>query len=80
MLIGSDLKDRAAARREVDNWIAQHRCRVPDDARHLSVFENGVLVREWVLVERHPDPLTPAPRPLPYRRSDIILLHPNAAA
>jgi hypothetical protein len=57
ILIGSDLKDRAAARREVDQWIARHRCRVPENARHLSVFDKGVPVREWVLVERIGEPV-----------------------
>jgi len=56
ILIGSDLKDRGAARQEVDQWIAGHRCRVAKTARHLSVFDKGVPVREWVLVERLAEP------------------------
>jgi hypothetical protein len=80
MLIGSDLKDRSAARREVDGWITRHHCHVPKNARHLSVFENGVLIREWVLVEGRPEvpvltqgsPLSPGP--------DIVLVRPGASA
>src|SRR5205809_634387 len=63
VLIGSDLKDRTAARREVDQWIARHRCRVTQSARHLSVFEKGIAVREWVLVERFAEPEPPAAAP-----------------
>jgi hypothetical protein len=62
ILIGSDLKDRGAARREVDQWIAGHRCRVAKTARHLSVFDKGVAVREWVLVERLAEPEAPLPQ------------------
>ena len=80
MLIGSDLKDRAAARREVNAWIASNHCCVPKNARHLSVFEKGVLVREWLLVEQYAEPSTAAPRPLLSRHPDIVLFHPNAAA
>lgn len=52
VLIGSDRDDPIAARREVDTWLAENRHYVPRTARHLSVFEDGVFVREWVVAER----------------------------
>lgn len=61
-LIGSDLRDPDAAQCEVEEWMTKHNCVHPRNARHLSVFERGVLVREWVLVERNPD-IAPLPTP-----------------
>ncbi|MDX1932302.1 MAG: hypothetical protein SFU56_06830 [Capsulimonadales bacterium] len=61
LLIGSDLKDAADARREVEEWMHRNHCVLPANARHLTVFENGVVVREWVLVERVPVPVTVPP-------------------
>jgi hypothetical protein len=52
LLIGSDLTDTQAAYAEMDEWIQNNNCRVPENPRRLSVFEDGVLVREWMLVER----------------------------
>lgn len=50
-LIASDLADPQAARRELEEWAHEKGYCLPADARRLSVFEHGVLVREWVLVE-----------------------------
>lgn len=52
LLIGSDLEDVEAADAEVNEWIANNNCRVPETPRRLSVYEDGVLVREWMLVEK----------------------------
>ena len=52
MLVGSDLLDSAAARREVESWLTENDFRIPANARPLSVFEDGVFIREWVLAER----------------------------
>ena len=80
MLIGSDLQDRSAARREVDGWIARVQCHVPKNARHLSVFENGVLIREWVLVERRPErPVLTHGSPSPLR-PHIVFVRPDTAS
>ena len=51
LLVGSDLIDPAAARGEVEEWVARNGYLIPKNTRQLSIFENGVLVREWVLVE-----------------------------
>jgi hypothetical protein len=51
LLVGSDLEDPAAARAEVEEWVSRNNYSIPRNTRQLSVFENGVLVREWVLVE-----------------------------
>lgn len=56
LLIGSDLPNALAARRELEQWAASNGYRLPKRARQLSVFENGTLVREWVLVENEPRP------------------------
>ena len=93
-LIGSDSTDPSAARREVEIWIAENNCCLPRTARHLSVFEQGKLVREWVLVERLPEPVsfpiepTNAFRRLLGRRTEaivaaksdnVIILYPGVA-
>jgi hypothetical protein len=52
LLIGSDLADSDAACAEIDEWIKDNNCRVPETPRRLSVYEDGVLIREWMLVER----------------------------
>jgi hypothetical protein len=54
VLVGSDLCDPAAARHEVNVWLAANGYFVPECSRLLSVFEDGVLVREWTLAERYP--------------------------
>jgi hypothetical protein len=54
LLIGSDLPDRLAARRELECWAAENGYHLPRDARQLSVFDQGTLVREWVVVEALP--------------------------
>ena len=54
LLIGSDLPDAPAARRELEQWVERNGYYLPKDAPHLSVFEHGALVREWVLVESRP--------------------------
>ena len=55
ILIGSDLPSSLAARRELERWVKQNGYRLSRGARHLSVFENGALVREWMVVERAPE-------------------------
>lgn len=55
MLVGSDLLDSAAARREVEAWLAENDYRIPAHSRPLSVFEDGIFVREWVLAQRNTD-------------------------
>ena len=52
MLVGSDLPDSRAAWRELEVWVEQNGYCLSRNARHLSVFEQGTLVREWVVVER----------------------------
>ena len=52
LLIGSDLDDPEAANCEIENWVKDNNCRVPENPRRLAVYEHGVLIREWVLVER----------------------------
>lgn len=52
MLVGSDLPDSRAAWRELEVWVEQNGYSLSRNARHLSVFEQGNLVREWVVVER----------------------------
>ncbi len=55
LLIGSDLPSLLAARRELEQWVAESGYRVSRAGpRHLSVFEDGALVREWVVVESAP--------------------------
>jgi len=55
LLIGSDLPSRLAARRELEQWVAETGYRVARGGpRHLSVFEAGALVREWLVVENAP--------------------------
>lgn len=55
MLVGSDLPSRLAARRELEQWIGARGYRLARaGARRLSVFEQGALVREWMIVERAP--------------------------
>lgn len=63
MLIGSDLPDAEAARLEVEEWVEQNNWSLPEDARQLTVFENGVAVREWLLVERPMTTVIVAPEP-----------------
>lgn len=56
LLIGSDLPSCLAARRELEQWVAQSGYRVARGGpRHLSVFEAGALVREWIVVESAPE-------------------------
>jgi hypothetical protein len=52
LLVGSDLADPEEARREVETWLTENEYHVPRNARQLSVFQEGVFVREWVLAER----------------------------
>ena len=52
LLIGSDLDNAEEANVEIENWVKENNCRVPETPRRLAVYEHGVLVREWVLVER----------------------------
>jgi hypothetical protein len=52
ILVGSDLKDPDAAQSEISEWVNANNCRLPDNPRRLAVYEDGMLVREWVLVER----------------------------
>ena len=52
VLVGSDLPDSRAAWRELEVWVEQNGYCLSRNARHLSVFEHGALVREWVVVER----------------------------
>jgi|GEM_PF-3647056 hypothetical protein len=54
-LIGSDLTESSAAAQEIGLWIEENNCRLPENPRRLSVYEDGILVREWVLVERCPE-------------------------
>lgn len=55
LLIGSDLPCRLAARRELEQWAVESGHRVSRSGpRQLSVFEEGALVREWVVVESAP--------------------------
>jgi hypothetical protein len=56
LLVGSDLTDPAAARGEVEDWVARNGYQIPLNARQLSIFENGILIREWVLVEAKEEP------------------------
>ena len=56
LLIGSDLPSRLAARRELEQWVAESGYRAARGGpRHLSVFEAGALVREWIVVESAPE-------------------------
>ena len=54
LLIGSDLPDALQARRELEQWAGRNGYHLPKDACHLSVFESGALVREWVVVDTAP--------------------------
>ena len=54
LLIGSDLPDALQARRELEQWAGRNGYHLPKNACHLSVFESGALVREWVLVDTAP--------------------------
>ncbi len=54
LLIGSDQPDAPSARRELEQWVERNGYFLPEDACHFSVWEHGVLLREWVLVERLP--------------------------
>lgn len=56
ILVGSDLKDPDAAQSEISEWVNSNNCRMPDNPRRLAVYEDGMLVREWVLVERCVEP------------------------
>jgi hypothetical protein len=56
LLVGSDLADPADARAEVEEWVARNGYQIPKNTRQLSIFENGVLIREWVLVEAKQEP------------------------
>ncbi|GAB4458640.1 MAG: hypothetical protein OHK0029_20160 [Armatimonadaceae bacterium] len=51
-LIGSDLSDTTDAAQEVQTWLEHNGCVIPDSSRRLAVYEDGILVREWVLAER----------------------------
>lgn len=68
MLIGSDLSDPSAARREVAQWASTHGWRVPRRGLRLAVIRDGAPVQEWFVGERvastEPDPPQCAPRPL----------------
>ena len=61
LLIGSDLPTATAARFELSEWSKRNGYRQARDARSLSVYEQGTLVREWMLVERRAErkPLFP---------------------
>jgi hypothetical protein len=61
LLVSSDLTDATAARQEVEVWIAENECVVSGNGRQLTVFENGVAVREWILVERPMTTMTVTP-------------------
>ena len=52
VLIGSDQTDREAARQEIDAWVTANHYRVDRKARPLAFYEDGVLVREWLVAER----------------------------
>lgn len=56
LLVGSDLTDPSDARAEVEEWVARNGYQIPKNTRQLSIFENGVLIREWVLVEAKQEP------------------------
>jgi hypothetical protein len=88
VLVGSDLADPAAARREVEAWVAANQYRLARGARPLAFFEDGMLVREWVLAERAPQQrrvLSPLEslmnfwRRVPELTSDYDLLEDRAA-
>ncbi len=74
-LVGSDLENPLDGRLEVQEWITSHRCRVPADARRLSVYERGALVREWSVVEA-----APPPDPKPAARMFPSFARPATAA
>ena len=64
LLVGSDLADPGAARRELEQWVRDKGYHLPAEPRQFSVFDQGMLVREWVLVDMLPESKRARPRRL----------------
>lgn len=56
MLVGSDHGNLTSARREVADWARSRGIALPSRPVRLSVAEDGMVLREYTLVEGQADP------------------------
>lgn len=52
LFVASDLEDKTQAELEIVRWASEHGYRLPGADRVFSLYQDGMGVRDWRLLER----------------------------